>query len=210
MTKQKTENFTCPHCKNQRQRTILQSINVDVNPEMRKKIDDLSCFEWRCPICGKISLVVDPCLYHDISGQFMVWLCLEDNPPPASGFDPLADYTLRWVESPNAFREKIKLLEAGLDDRAVEIMKLILAIQLQKSFDIVELLFHAFDERTTRFTFAAVLSDGAEQYVSMEGQTYLRILQDVQERLFTPARDFMKIDMEWAQQALEMLRDAAE
>ena len=208
MSKSNTEKFTCPHCKNERERRVLTRINVDREPEMRDKVRDLSCFEWRCPICGKTSLVIDPCLYHDMSNQFMVWLMPEEETPDASGFDPLAGYTLRRVDSPNAFREKIAILERGLDDRAVEIMKLLLAIQLQKSFDIVELLFCDFDERTGALKFVAVLSDGAEQYASMQGETYARIAQDVEERLFSPSRDFLKIDIDWATEALELLKDA--
>lgn len=104
----------------------------------------------------------------------------------------------------NTFREKITILERGLDDRAVELMKFILFLQLQHDLDVVELVFHDLDERTAEFRFAAVLSDGAEQYIAMPGLTYQRILQDVTERLYTP-RDFVKIDTEWAAEALELL-----
>ena len=110
------------------------------------------------------------------------------------------------MESPNAFREKIDVLERGLDDRAIELMKLILAMQLQKSMDIVDLVFHSFDERTGAFRFVVVLSDGAEQYAAMQGDTYARIARDVEERIFTPARDFVKVDIDWATAALELLK----
>ena len=66
------EKITCPHCKNESERKPLSSINIDRTPEMRAKVQDLSCFRWRCPVCGATSLVMDPCLYHDLSGQFMV------------------------------------------------------------------------------------------------------------------------------------------
>lgn len=204
----KTVKIECPHCKNESERTPLSSINVDRNPEMRAKVQDLSCFRWRCPVCGTTSLVMDPCLYHDLSGQFMVWLC-EDKPESAD-FDPLAGYTLRWTTDFNAFREKINILERGLDDRAVELMKYLLLAQLQKDLDVVELLFHELNERTAEFRFVAVLSDGMEQYISMPGETYRRIAQDVEERLFTSARDFVKIDLEWAHTALELLHGAAQ
>lgn len=206
MLKSKTELFVCPHCKNERERSVLDSINIDLQPEMRQKVQDLSCFAWTCPICGKTSLVIDPCLYHDMGNEFMVWLSPAGNPADASGFDPLAGYTLRWVENLNAFREKISILELGLDDRAVELMKLVLAMQLQRSLDMVDLLFHEFDARTSTFRFAVVLSDGTEQYVSMGGDTYARIARDVEERLFVQNKDFVKIDVDWATSALETLR----
>lgn len=204
----KRAKVACPHCKNESERTPLTSINVDRNPEMRAKVQDLSCFRWRCPSCGATSLIMDPCLYHDLAGQFMVWLC-EDKPESAD-FDPLAGYVLRWTTDFNAFREKISILERGLDDRAVEIMKYLLLAQIGRDLDVVELLFHDLSERTAEFRFAAVLSDGAEQYISMSGELYRAIAQDIAERLFTTARDFVKIDMVWAQDALSLLHGAAE
>lgn len=204
----KKEKITCPHCKNESEREPLSSINVDRTPEMRAKVQDLSCFRWRCPICGTTSLVMDPCLYHDLAGQFMVWL--RDDTPERADFDPLAGYTLRWVTDFNSFREKINILERGLDDRAVEIVKYLVLAQLQRDLDVVELLFHDYDARTGEFRLVAVLSDGVEQYLSVPGTTYQKVAQDVGERLFTSARDFVKIDLEWARDALDLLHSAAE
>lgn len=195
----------CPHCQNECERVPLTRISPDRDPAVRAKVQDLSLFRWKCPNCGTTMLVEDPCLYHDISGQFMVWLAPDGKKPETGHFDPLAGYTLRYVDDLNAFREKIQILERGLDDRAVEIMKLILFLQLKHDLDVVELVYHDLDERTADFRFAAVLSDGAEQYVAMPGATYQRVLQDVQERLYTP-KDFVKIDMNWAADALDLLR----
>lgn len=198
---------TCPHCGKESARRALTSINIDKNPEMREAVRDLSCFRWTCPNCGVTSLVVDPCLYHDMSGQFMVWLSPEGTKPEDADFDPLSGYTMRYVDDLNSFREKIAILERGLDDRAVEIMKLLLFMQLRHDLDVVEVLFHELDERTGDFRFVAVLSDGVEQYAAMSGATYQRIAQDVRERLYTRSRMFQKIDMEWAQGALELLQN---
>ena len=203
-----TVKIECPHCKNESSRTPLSSINIDRTPEMRAQVQDLSCFRWRCPVCGATSLVMDPCLYHDLANQFMVWL--REDTPERADFDPLAGYTLRWVVDFNAFREKINVLERGLDDRAVEIVKYLLLAQLSRDLDVVELLFHDLNERTAEFRFVAVLSDGVEQYISVPGATYQKIVQDVQERLFTSARDFVKIDLEWAKEALELLYSTAQ
>lgn len=204
----KAVNVTCPHCKSESEHTPLTSINIDREPQMRAKIQDLSCFRWHCPSCGKALLIMEPCLYHDLAGQFMVWLCEEK--PEAAEFDPLANYVLRWTSDFNAFREKINILERGLDDRAIEVMKYLLLAQIKRDLDIVELLFHDLDERTMAFHFVAILSDGAEQYIAMPGETYRTIAQDTQERLFTAARDFIKIDLNWAQDALSLLHGAAE
>lgn len=199
------EMTACPHCGHESARKVLTNINVDKTPELRAAVQDLSCFRWVCPNCGVSSLVVDSCLYHDMSNQFMVWLSPEGKPQGVDGINPLAAYTLRYVEDLNSFREKINVLERGLEDRAVELMKLLLLFQLQKDLDVVELLFHDLNEREGSFTFVAVLSDGVEQYISMPGDTYQRLAADVSERLFLNSREFQKIDLHWAQDALELL-----
>lgn len=199
--------ITCPHCQAETEHKVLDHINVDRNPELRAGVQDLSCFRVTCPNCGETVLAVYPCLYHDMSNQFMVWLWPEEGQAPRAQFDPLAGYTLRRVDSLNAFREKINILERGLDDRAVEMMKLLLFTQLNRDLDVVELLFHALDERTMDFRFVAVLSDGAEQYVAMLGTVYQRMSEDVDAYLYTPGGDFACIDMTWAQDALKRLHE---
>lgn len=199
--------ITCPHCQAETDHKVLDHINIDRNPELRAKVQDLSCFRVQCPNCGETVLAVHPCLYHDMANQFMVWLWPEEGEAPHAQFDPLAGYTLRRVDSLNAFREKINVLECGLDDRAVEIMKLLLFTQLNRDLDVVELLFHALDDRTGELRFVAVLSDGAEQYVAMPGATYQRLREDVEAYLYTPGADFAVIDMAWASGALELLHE---
>ncbi|MDO5142902.1 MAG: CpXC domain-containing protein [Eubacteriales bacterium] len=199
--------ITCPHCQGETDYKVLDHINIDRDPALRAKVQDLSCFRVTCPNCGETMLAVHPCLYHDMSGQFMVWLWPEEGAVPRAAFDPLAGYTLRVVDSMNAFREKVNILERGLDDRAVEILKLLLFTQLDRDLDVVELLYHELDERTGDLRFVAVLSDGAEQYAAMPGAAYQRLREDVQTYLYTPGGEFSRIDMTWAHEALGLLHE---
>lgn len=197
----------CPHCQEELSCPVPDHINVGQEPDLRRSVKELSCFRVRCQNCGETMLVVQPCLYHDPDNRFMVWLWPEQEKGlvPKAAFDPLAGYTLRQVEHLNAFREKISILELGLDDRAVEMTKLLLYWQLRHDLDVVELVFHELDRQTGAFRFAAVLSDGAEQYVAMPGETYLRLQEDVAAYFGTAPGDFLKIDMAWAANALELL-----
>lgn len=210
MSKPITETVTCPHCEKECQREALTNINIDKNPEMREKVQKLDCFRWTCPNCGITSLLVDPCLYHDMTNQFMVWLSPEGKPQDVPRFDPLAGYTLRWVTDLNGFREKINILERGLDDRAVEVMKLLLYLQVKADLDVVEILFHDYQAEKSEFRFAAVLSDGVEQYIAMPGAVYARLADDIETLLYSPHNTFVQINLDWAAETLEMLRASAD
>lgn len=198
---------TCPHCQTENEHDVLQNINIDQNPELRESVQDLSCFRVQCPNCSEQFLAVHDTLYHDMAGEFMVWLWpnTEEALPKAS-FEPLSGYRLRIVESLNDFREKIAVLEAGLDDRAIEMMKLLLFMQLRHDLDIVEVLFHEMDERTGDFRFVGVLSDGAEQYVAMPNDIYQKLRGDIEQFLYTPSFDFIKIDLAWAKEMMELMQ----
>ncbi len=197
--------ITCPHCQGEFTRDALASIQIDLEPDMRAKVQDFSCFRWECPNCKVASLVLAPCLYHDVGNQFMVWLCPDGKNPILQQVNQLEDYTLRYVDDLNTFREKIVILEMGLDDRAVEIMKYLLFLQLKSDLDVVELVFHGMDDRTMDFRFVAVLSDGAEQYVAMPAQIYQNVAADLRERV-QMAHSFARVDLVWAEETLAHLR----
>ena len=200
--------FTCPQCGEDGPLTMWTSINVAQDPDARRRVEDLSIFEWTCPNCQKTSLVLHPCLYHDVANEFMIWFApdgeIQDN---TTDFSQLDHYTLRTTHTPNEFREKVNVLERHLDDRALEMTKLILIMQLSRdNVDVVDVVFHSIDT-SGRFVFVLVHPDGAEQYLRLPPTTYQKLAQDVREYLYTPTPSFLTIDLNWAKDCLEMLKD---
>ena len=200
--------FTCPQCGEDGPLTMWTSINVAQDPDARRRVEDLSIFEWTCPNCQKTSLVLHPCLYHDVATEFMIWFApdgeIQDN---TTDFSQLDHYTLRTTHTPNEFREKVNVLERHLDDRALEMTKLILIMQLSRdNVDVVDVVFHSIDT-SGRFVFVLVHPDGAEQYLRLPPTTYQKLAQDVREYLYTPTHSFLTIDLNWAKDSLEMLKD---
>ena len=200
--------FTCPQCGEDGPLTMWTSINVAQDPDAHRRVEDLSIFEWTCPNCQKTSLVLHPCLYHDVANEFMIWFApdgeIQDN---TTDFSQLDHYTLRTTHTPNEFREKVNVLERHLDDRALEMTKLILIMQLSRdNVDVVDVVFHSIDT-SGRFVFVLVHPDGAEQYLRLPPTTYQKLAQDVREYLYTPTHSFLTIDLNWAKDSLEMLKD---
>ena len=134
MSEIQNNTFTCPQCGEDGPLQMWTSINVAHDPDARRRIEDLSVFEWTCPNCKKTALVLHPCLYHDPANEFMVWFAPDGEiAEDTRDFSQLNDYTLRTTKTPNEFREKINILERHLDDRALELTKLILIMQDRKS-----------------------------------------------------------------------------
>ena len=110
MSEIQNNTFTCPQCGEDGPLQMWTSINVAHDPDARRRIEDLSVFEWTCPNCKKTALVLHPCLYHDPANEFMVWFAPDGEvAEDTRDFSQLNDYTLRTTKTPNEFREKINI-----------------------------------------------------------------------------------------------------
>jgi hypothetical protein len=104
-------------------------------PQIKEDIISGSYFEWVCPKCAKHFFVDDVFLYNDDENKFMVYLVPgydEQTLPVPTLLKTDSDYdtihsTLRLTASFIDFAEKIKILEAGLNDRIVEAIKALYA-----------------------------------------------------------------------------------
>ena len=116
----------CIHCGHAQAVDTFLSVNVAEEPELRDRVRDGSLFLWECEACGGSSLVRSSCLYHDPGRKLMIWL-LEggavDEAKLAATADELPDYTLRRVSDVGSLIEKVKIFDASLDDRVMEMCK---------------------------------------------------------------------------------------
>ena len=138
--------IVCPACGTTGEFILWESLNNVLNPDEAQQLIDGSLFRYRCPRCGVETDVVYPCLYHDMKEHAMVQLV------NGSGLDEAmrtldklqtdgmltkmtaeANYRHRLVTSQNDLREKAMLFRDGLDDRAMEVLKLLVLKQLAES-----------------------------------------------------------------------------
>jgi hypothetical protein len=166
MSRTQTTEIECPRCKVRTPWVHHASVNVAQDPALRLKLLDQSFYRFTCPGCDLAVPVLSPLLYHDMKRQLMVQLAPEgcgfdgeavDGPQRAMGpavWDTVAAITTRVVKTPNALNEKIKVFEAGLDDRAIECLKMRLLVQ------------HAAQFRGELF-FNEVRADGALAFVQL-------------------------------------------
>ncbi len=166
MSQLRRENIECPHCHQSGEFSYWSSVNVDSNPELREKIFSKELFMYHCPHCGKTIGIPTGFLYHDVEHQFMLFFDFykpndydyEPMELPADGQGLKEYYTLRGVFGLDRLKEKILILENGLNDVAIERMKYmishIVAPELAKEG--CELYFDHIEAPTDKFPFGII------------------------------------------------------
>ena len=106
-------------------------INVREHPELKASVISGELFLQTCPQCGRRHLVTWPLVYLD--PDEMVLVMLSDKPMS------LADtggYTARLVSRVGDLIEKVKIFDAGLDDKAIEMCKYVTKQEAGKEMDL--------------------------------------------------------------------------
>lgn len=130
MTQQKAITVNCPACFEDSTFKIYSSVDISENPELKKSIFDRSIFKFSCPLCGEEILVSYDCTYTDSENKYIIALVSEANETNTSILS-VEGFALRIVHSINEFVEKIALLEDGIDDKVIELYKIMLEDQFE-------------------------------------------------------------------------------
>ncbi len=136
MTQWKKTTVGCPACLEDCEFTICSFIDIAEDPDLKESIFDRSLFRFTCPECGEEILVSYSCTYFDSDNNFMVALIPEKDDSSLE----TDCYTLRIVRSINEFVEKIALMEDGIDDRIIELYKIMLEDQFEEERHGAEIL----------------------------------------------------------------------
>jgi predicted nucleic-acid-binding Zn-ribbon protein len=210
MSTQMSKDVGCPKCGSAVRTEMWPGVCAQEHPELRGRILDETFFDWTCPSCGYSAQFEYPCLYHDRERGFMVYLA-----PTGSGqeFKPvdvsekyphLSGITKRVVASAAEMKEKILIFESGLNDYAVELVKLGLSDILEQKEGSKALCayFCGADEAANRICFAFA-SEGTSGFTlrktSMDAyRKSLEIAETLrrdEENLFVPVDSLTARDM---------------
>jgi len=213
MSKCHREHITCQHCGAQGEFEVWDSINVDLNPELKESLFNEDIFIWTCPECGTKTFIPFGTLYHDMTNKFMIaYSYSEENPSFESVEMPnifeqfaVKDYKFRIVYGLIPFKEKIKILESGLDDVAVERMKYTLthyfAPDLKAQYG--EMYFGSFrtdiKEKSEygQITFVFVRDGEATQFLTLPADNYYEQVQAIELDKRFEAKDWVRVDETW-------------
>ena len=158
---------------------IWESINTKIDPDTKQKVRTRELFLFECPHCGEKNHVVYDTLYHQMEDHIMIYLAHENieevisdlNKVTKHDFDFGEQPTIRIVTDDIRFQEKLRIIDAGLDDRVIEIMKLMYrTIAKSEVSGEAQNIYFDYDKEGKRF--AIQTSDGNNYQTDFNDQMY--------------------------------------
>ncbi|MDO4459718.1 MAG: CpXC domain-containing protein [Clostridia bacterium] len=191
MSLEKKEMMECPYCKKLGEFTKWESINTVLNPDAKAALISGELFAFKCPHCEKVSPVSYELLYHDMPKQLMIHFVMSEKSAEEAmkSFKEMtegklsklpqlsqAKFTFRIVSSMNELREKAFVFDMNLDDRVIELMKVMLVTQLRNEVP-DKLPFNIYlDLRNNEpETFLVEYTDGTWGNINVPHGTYNRV-----------------------------------
>lgn len=134
-SEQDTVEITCPECGRRMDFAAWTKVNAQDDPNLVDGIIDGSCCEFTCDSCGYTAHLEHPCLYLDPCHRVCIYHVVSDQmrEQVEEMFRGLAEddgeqgpggSIRRIVRSREEFQEKVAIITADLDDRAIELLKL--------------------------------------------------------------------------------------
>ncbi len=158
------QSVKCPKCLQMNDVTVWSSITAKDSIDLKKDLLMGKINMFRCPSCEFTALMPHPMLYHDEDKKLMISFTPTDDviakekmyqdiceaSKESGELDNLEGYNLRFITDYNELLEKILIFDNNLNDKAVEVIKLmILSQDIDKS-----------EQRNCRF--GKVCDDGIE------------------------------------------------
>lgn len=172
MSRHHIEKITCPNCQNESDFLVWDSINTSLDPDMKEKVRTGEAFLWNCPFCETKANVEYATLYHQMEDLVMIYYVPGDSDKTETielmqgrhknedgeyveiDLKIDEDYMKRVVETKEEFREKLLILDNGLDDRIIELMKVFITSHLKhkENIEIDEILLDQYEDDSLGFT----------------------------------------------------------
>lgn len=149
MSVKHTQQIACLKCKKKSDFEFYGSINTMLDPGLKQRVKNFDIFKFICPHCGSEQFVNYSFLYHQMEDKLMIFYCQDEEEVEKvrtlyaddfatalnekgeqQGIDTTG-YRRRIVIGADNLVEKIRIFDAGLDDRLIEIYKVLLYGQMQ-------------------------------------------------------------------------------
>ena len=204
MSMPKKSTVACINCGHAFETTTWQSINTGYNDTVAEDIMSGKFFKGTCPECNTDFNLAYDILYHDMRNGAMIYLMHpgeEDFEERLNDLDDALiphDYTTRVVHDINRLKEKVSALEAGRDDRVIELAKWFFAQEVFEKYPDFKLtdVFYAYIHGDEIFFFYD--KDGNTLNTVLNDKFYDIIARNFEDDLKEPQKPWQIIDAAWA------------
>jgi|GEM_PF-439612 len=214
--------ITCARCGKKNELTLRACVNVSLHPEEKEKILDGSFFHYTCPDCKETMSVTYPLLYDDMGKALMIYLLPDQTEEALKALNAQqktwsADMlkaakvcTMRAVRNLHELSEKIKIADAGLDDRFVELSKAFVFAQFIKQTPGFEAVLVLFEQQNGKNGLTIFGKDGRRLWAEFPEGLYDEVVSMFSDRLpKKESTEYELIDAGWSMKVLADLPQSA-
>lgn len=185
-----TIRIACPACGQPADVPVTQSINAREHPAQKAALLDGTLNILDCDRCGHRTPLEATLAYVDPDQRYFAVVAPSGDEAGEAALAALGEGTRRLVPSRNALVEKVKILDAGLDDRVVEVLKILLLASRGHELDTI-LLF----DRAEADALHWLLLDKGQRPLASARAGYEKLAATLK-----PSED-LRIDRAWAAEA---------
>ena len=149
------EKIRCPKCGKESDITLWQMITVKDSPDLKEDLLKGNLNMFVCDECNEKALVPTPLLYHDEDKKIMfsfmptssaeetkeAYMSVLKSSKESGELENLKGYNLRFISDYNTLLEKILIFDAGLNDKTIEVIKLMVVLNDTERSDHLKPLF---------------------------------------------------------------------
>lgn len=141
MSMSKNQEYECPSCGKIHEVKIYDSINVTVDPSLKKIVTFNTFNLLKCKQCNQEYPINVDFIYHDMEKQFLIYLKVNNENIPALDIGQFSSYRLRIVEDRNELIEKVLIFDDQMSDLDIELIKFV-NFNLMAKFNMNEKIFY--------------------------------------------------------------------
>lgn len=137
------DKIRCPKCGALNDVTLWQSLTVSDSPDLKEELLKGKLNMLICKDCDAKALVPTPLLYRDEEKKLLFsflpcesdeegrkqFESVKENSRTSGELEGLSGYNLRFIYDYNTLLEKILIFDAGLNDKTIEVIKLMVLAQ---------------------------------------------------------------------------------
>jgi len=188
----------CPYCKAEQQYNLYPVVDLGENPSLKLGLLTDSLFSVRCTECNNQFAVMHEMLVIDKKASFAILLAPESTltevKEPSEEISQLE--TLRLVNTSDELKEKILLLDAGLDDKTIELCKMYLLMKIKRPGHTLLYADHQVGEGQMLFTLFNE-KDEMEETIQASDGLYTQLVKTAEEFSLKKGY-FLRIHQGWA------------